>query len=109
MGQQLESFLAVGTITQGSRSFGSKSVDVAQILFENITVKKEERVKSLILRRSSDPIQGQACEESFHLFVGLREGFGSWAFEERGVAQQPMGIGFLSLDSDVLEGTSFSE
>ena len=52
--------------------------------------------------------QSQAGEESFDsLFRGLQV-FGLWALEEGPIADHPLSIGFLSIQSEVLEGTTFS-
>jgi hypothetical protein len=43
--QQFESFAAVGAIAQARWSLGAKSVDVSQVSFKSITIKKQKGIE----------------------------------------------------------------
>ena len=76
MSQEFESFTAIRAIAQARRPFGSQCIDVAQLLFDHVSVEEQEGVKGLVLGRGRDSVECECSEEGFHLFFGLREGFG---------------------------------
>jgi hypothetical protein len=109
LGQELKDFLAGGAMAERRRSSGSESVNVRQVLLKGEAIKEEQGVEGLILGAGRHPRQSQTGEKSLDFMLGGHQGFGAWGFEECRVAFEPLGVGFLGVEGEVLESASLSE
>ena len=105
--QQLEGFGAVGTIAKSWGTFGTKCIDVSQLLFEGIAVEEEKSVEGLVLGGGRNSLHSEVCEEGLHFGFGADERFGLRPLQETGIVLKASSIGFLSAESGVVQGTRF--
>ena len=105
--QQLEGFAAVRAIAKAGWTFGTKRIDVSQLLFEGIAVEEEKSVEGLVLGGGRNTLHSEVCEECLHFGFGAEEGFALRPLEETGIVLEASSIGFLSAESGVVQGTRF--
>ena len=109
LGQELNDFVAGGVMAQCRRSSGSESVNIREVLLKGEAIKEEQGVEGLILGAGRHPRQSQTGEKSLDFMLGGRKWFGAWGFEECRVAFEPLDVGFLGVEGEVLESASLSE
>lgn len=102
LGQELNDFFAGRTMAERGRSSRSECVDVGEVLLQDKAIKEEQGVEGLVLGARRHARQRQAGEKSLDFMLGGRQGFGAWDFKECGVACEPVGIGFLGVEGEVL-------
>ena len=106
--EQVSHFPRRGTRTQEARTFGSKRVDITELLFEGFAIKKEQGIESLVLGRSGNASFGEHGQECFDLlFSGLVAN--RLTLEKLTVALEPVTVGFLSADGEVFSSASVSD
>jgi hypothetical protein len=76
--QQFEGFAAVGAIAQARWSLGAKSVDVSQVPFKSVTLKKQKGIEGLVLCGRRDATHSEFGQKRFELGLSCKQRFALW-------------------------------
>jgi hypothetical protein len=70
------------TIAQARWSLGAKSVDVSQVPFKGVTLKKQKGIEGLVLCGRRDAPHSEFGRKRFELGLSCKQRFGLWRVQK---------------------------